>query len=159
MEHAQGAAGRLPGARAWRRPHGGEGEARSTPGGSAREGDGNREEPTLRAKATEPGGQRLRWGRARAGIATHLGAALGLLLAGKGLEPQNPDSVLYVPSHHPKQIKQRERSEIGGQTGPPGQTMHLPGNPSNSQWELIYPLPSFRPGRCLPAPLDQQGDP
>lgn len=54
--------------------------------------------------------------------------------------------------------KATERVWTGGQTGPPGQIVHLPGNP-NSQWELIYLLPSFRPGRCLPAPLDQQGDP
>lgn len=39
------------------------GEVRSTPGGSARQGDGNRGGPALRAKATEPGGQRLGWGR------------------------------------------------------------------------------------------------
>ena len=80
-------------------------------------GDGNREEHALRAKATEPGGQRLRWGRARAGIATHLGAALGLLLADKGLEPQKPDSVLYVPSHHPEQIKQLKGSGQVGRQG------------------------------------------
>ena len=112
---------------------------------------------------TQGQGHRAGWpeaalGQARAGIATHLGAALGLLLADKGLDPQKPDSVLYVPSHHPEQIKQLKGSGTGGQTGPPGQIVHLPGSP-NSQWELIYLLPSFRPGRCLPAPLDQQGDP
>lgn len=77
---------------------GGGGEkARSTPGGSARQGDGNRGGPALRAKATEVGSQRLRWRRAQARVPMGPGAALALFSAGKGLETQKPDSISVFP--------------------------------------------------------------
>ena len=76
---------------------GGGGEARSTPGGSARQGDGNRGGPALRAKATEPGGQRLSWRRAQARGPMCSGAALALFLAGEGLETKKPDSISMFP--------------------------------------------------------------
>lgn len=138
----------------------GEGEARSTPGGSARQGDGGRGGPVFRANATEPGGQSLRWGRAHAGIPTHLGAALALLLAGEGLETQKPDFLLYLPSRHPEQVKELEGSGRGWQTGPPGLNLHLPWSPSNSRRmgvDLISAL--FPSWGVAPRPLDQQADP
>lgn len=61
MEHAQGAAGWLPGARAWRRPHGG----RRVPPQEEAPGRGmGTGRAVLGAKATEAGGQRRGRGRA-----------------------------------------------------------------------------------------------
>lgn len=54
----------------------GGGGRRVPPQEEARQGDGKRGGPALRAKATERGGRRLGWGRARAGIPAHLGTAL-----------------------------------------------------------------------------------
>lgn len=60
---------------------------------------------------TQGQGHRAWWPEAGLGkgtvrVPTYLGAALVLLLAGEGLETKKTDSILYLPSHHPEQVKE-----------------------------------------------------
>lgn len=134
------------------------GEARSTPGGSARQGDGERGGPELRAKATEPGGQSLGWGRAQARGPMCLGAALVLFLAGKGPETQKPDSISMFPLAIGAG-KETRRVWRGWQTGPPGLTSHLPWSPPNSQMGVYLTSALPQSWKVPPHPLNQKGDP
>lgn len=95
MEHAQGAAGRLPGAQ--------EPGLAEAPGGGRRvppqeeapgRGMGARGGPALGAKATERGGRRLGRGRAQARVPMCLGPARVL---SEGPETQTPDSISTFP--------------------------------------------------------------
>lgn len=53
-------------------------------------------------------------------VPTYLGAALALLLAGQGLETKKHDSILYLPSRHPEQVKEPEGSAKKVADRPPG---------------------------------------
>lgn len=134
------------------------GEARSTPGGSARQGDGNRGGPALRAKATEPSGQRLGWERAQREYPCLWEQLWCCSRQARGWRPKTRFH-LYLPSRHPEPSRGTGRVCERVADRPPGLFLHLPWSPPNSRMGVCLTSALPQIWEVPHHPLNQQGDP